>query len=188
MTERNWRPLFDAAAALEHEDLINNTVDIAVKLRDGGRFADELVVHARVLDWRYRHRTSSYPLWSANTPRLAEIQPHRDVESLRDAVGVMHVVSGEEAERFAATTAGFIRQIFGANPPDRGMSLASLPSSDAIADDAEVVLYDTLMAGASRVLSAVRDGHDTTEQVEHLINRLVHHRPFPWEPGGWNGD
>lgn len=196
------RHLFEAAAELEHMALINRVVELATAIRDGdGRQADHLVdhlvVHARVLAYRHRTRRTGYPMHLATTPRLDEMQPRGLAAQTRDnpRVMTMNMVTSDRSGTpgFVSTTAAFVRTTFGGGPTPidewlRSMSLATLPGELPSRKEAPVVLYGTLQGGVSAVLLAIRDGVDPAEAITHVINRVVHHHPFPWEPGGWNGD
>jgi DNA invertase Pin-like site-specific DNA recombinase len=184
---QDWQPLFDAAAHRDHEDLITRALELAAGVRAGdGRLVDELIVHMRVLEYRYKERGTGYPMWKANTPRLAEMPVRGTAAQCDDpAVRTMHMVTGKESPMFVATTAGFVRATF-----DTGrlqtMTMATLPGQLPPEDTAPVVLYGTLNSTVASLLSAVRDGADPAEVVTKLVDRIVHHRPFPWERGGWN--
>ncbi|GAA2773825.1 hypothetical protein [Saccharopolyspora taberi] len=196
MVERDWRPMFETAAQLGHEDLIEKVVDLATRVRDGeGSLVDQIVVHARVLDYRYKNRGTGFPIWLASTPRLSEMQPRGLAYRTRDdpKVMTMNMVQCDDAPMFVATTVGFIRHTFDTGPTPatlwlRSMSLATLPGELPHGSTEPVVLYGTLQGGTSSILSAVRDGRDPAEPVAHVVQRIIHLRPFSWEPGGWDGD
>ncbi|MGW1675992.1 hypothetical protein [Saccharopolyspora sp. NPDC002376] len=196
MTERDWQSMFEAAAELGHEELIGNVTELAKTVCGGDSDAvDKLVAAARVLDYRYRTCRRDFPPWLVSTTRLAEMPVTGLAAQTSDdpMVCTMNMVRAKGAPQFVATTAGFIRTTFDCGPTPgemwlRSMSLATLPGALPQEPTAPVVLYGTLQGGVSSVLSAVRDDRDPQEPIRHLVDRVVQHHPFPWEPGGWNGD
>jgi hypothetical protein len=177
--------MFETVAQLGHEELIAAVAGLA-----GEDLVDQLVVHMRVLRHRYKERTTGYPVREAVTTRLAEMPVRGVAAECGDdqASWAMHMVTGgDKPPVFAATTAGFVRRAFGTEWLDT-MALATLPAPLPQDGAAPVVLYGTLGVTASGLLDAVRDGTDPAEEIAALTDRIVGHRPFPWEQGGCNGD
>lgn len=191
-----WLSTFADFAELDHDQLVAAVLELATRVRAGtDSLVDELVAAARVLRYRYEERGTGYPMWKASTLRLSEMPICGLAAKTQDDPMVMttNMVTSENAPEFVSTTAGFVRRTYtrGTTPVDqwlRSSCLATLPVDLPDDDDAPVVLYGTSMGGISDLLSAIGDGHDTTKAITHLLKRIVDHHPFPWEPGGWNGD
>jgi hypothetical protein len=184
------KQMFEIAAQLGHEELITRVTDLAARVQDGdGSVADELVVSARVLQYRVDNRASVGKSPSARPTRLSELPVRGLAAQTRNspAAMTMNLVGGRGA-LFVTTTAGHIRTVFSTDRLGT-MSLATLPRDlSGMADASSVVLFETLNSEVSGVLLAIGNGDDPAEAIGLIVARVIHRRPRPWEPGGWNGD
>ncbi|OXM54953.1 hypothetical protein [Amycolatopsis alba] len=192
--------MFDAAAALDDDALVDEVTRLARVVGDGdGRRADELVVLARVFDHRYFTRATGFPASKAGPLRLTEMAVRGTAAECRASgdldLMVMHMLSdsapadyADIAQRgpgYATTTAGYLRNAFSGPVPMHeamaDMSVAMLPVELPGEDEAPVVVFSLLTGAAARILHAIGQSRDPADVVASARERIVQHRPFSWE-------
>jgi hypothetical protein len=186
-----WLPFYEFAASLEPDQLVFYVAGLAKRVQvHRTSHVDELTIAARVLERRYATRKASYPLDRRSNPRLGDTFVDHPQKPAQKQVGV-HVLT--RCDQFASATyaqvAGWFTR-WGRTLDERvGTSaMKFFPETEPDDVQARIVLYGTLTAGPGPLLYRTAGSPEWNKAVDHLLSRVGAHMPFPWEPGGWDGD